>query len=129
MPGKANPVLSVLLRRHGLTAPGHAAILHVAAAAYVDERPDGAWHAEWDALRTLVRQTVVAASQAADLLEGLVVDTDRMAARVSEAASTLTAEQRSMGGAGDDPAAYLGATDHLITAALERAALLWKDLA
>ncbi|MCW2855466.1 MAG: pcaB [Marmoricola sp.] len=129
MPGKANPVLSVLLRRHGLTAPGHAATLHVAAAASVDERPDGAWHTEWDALRSLARHSVVAASQAADLLEGLVVNTDRMAERVVVAASTLTAEQRSMGGAGDDASNYLGAADQLITAALERAALVWRDLA
>lgn len=128
MPGKANPVLSVLLRRHGLTAPGLAATLHVAAATYVDERPDGAWHAEWDALRTLARHSVVAASQAADLLEGLVVDAERMAERVAGAAVALTAEQRSMGAADPHPAAYLGAADHLISAVIDRARLVWKDL-
>ena len=36
MPGKANPVLSILLRRHALAAPGLASTLHVAAASYVD---------------------------------------------------------------------------------------------
>jgi 3-carboxy-cis,cis-muconate cycloisomerase len=125
MPGKANPVLSVLLRRHALTAPGLASTLHVAAASYVDERPDGAWHAEWDALRTLARRSVVAGSQAADLVQGLVVDAPRMTLRAQEADETLRAEQRSVGGA-EPP--YLGATDLIIEAALERAAAVWKDL-
>ena len=42
MPHKANPVLSVLVRRAALTTPQLAATLHLAAAAAVDERPDGA---------------------------------------------------------------------------------------
>src|SRR6185436_4901385 len=41
MPQKRNPVLSVLIRRTALTAPGLSAELHAAAAAAVDERPDG----------------------------------------------------------------------------------------
>lgn len=126
MPGKANPVLSILLRRHALAAPGLAVTLHTAAAAYADERPDGAWHAEWDTLRTLARRSVVAASQAADLLAGLVVDVDRMSVRAGEVGETLTAEQRSMGGA-EGP--YLGANDLIIDTVLERAGRLWKDLA
>jgi 3-carboxy-cis,cis-muconate cycloisomerase len=132
MPGKANPVLSILLRRHALAAPGLAATLHTAAAAYIDERPDGAWHAEWATLRTLARRSVVAASQAADLLAGLVVEADRMGARAAENAETLTAEQRSMSGmSGRDGAAgaYLGANDLIIDTVLERAGRLWKDLA
>jgi 3-carboxy-cis,cis-muconate cycloisomerase len=144
MPGKANPVLSVLLRRHALAAPGLAATLHVAAGSYVDERPDGAWHAEWETLRTLARRSVVAASQAADLLEGLVVEAGVMTARAAAADETLRAEQRSMapfvgrdagGEAGADAGAdagaappYLGATDLIIDAVLERAATVWKDL-
>jgi len=133
MPGKANPVLSVLLRRHALAAPALAATLHTAAASYVDERPDGAWHAEWDTLRTLARRSVVAASQAADLLEGLVVDAERMTARALEADETLRAEQRSMAAAtgsernGGEPP-YLGANDLIIDNTLERAARVWEDL-
>ena len=71
MPHKANPVLSVLVRRAALTTPQLAATLHLAAADQVDERADGAWHAEWDTLRLLARRTAVAASQTAELLEGL----------------------------------------------------------
>lgn len=127
MPGKANPVLSILLRRHALAAPQLAATLHVAAGSYVDERPDGGWHAEWDTLRLLARRSVVAASQGADLVQGLVVDVPRMAARVAEAAETLHAEQRSMSG-GSASGPYLGANDALIDDVLERAARVWGDL-
>jgi len=73
MPHKQNPVLSVLVRRAALTTPQLGATLHLAAADQVDERADGAWHAEWDTLRLLARRTAVAASQTADLLSGLRV--------------------------------------------------------
>jgi 3-carboxy-cis,cis-muconate cycloisomerase len=78
MPHKANPVLSVLVRRAALTTPQLAATLHLAAADQVDERTDGAWHAEWDTLRLLARRSAVAASQTAELLEGLRVHPERM---------------------------------------------------
>ena len=71
MPQKRNPVLSVLIRRAALTAPPLAATLHAAAAASVDERADGAWHAEWATLRTSTRRTVIAGSQTSELLAGL----------------------------------------------------------
>ena len=85
MPHKANPVLSVLVRRAALTTPQLAATLHLAAADQVDERADGAWHAEWDTLRLLARRTAVAASQTAELLDGLRVHPDRMAANLAAA--------------------------------------------
>jgi 3-carboxy-cis,cis-muconate cycloisomerase len=85
MPHKANPVLSVLVRRAALTTPQLAATLHLAAADQVDERADGAWHAEWDTLRLLVRRTAVAVSQTAELLEGLRVHAERMAANLEAA--------------------------------------------
>lgn len=85
MPHKANPVLSVLVRRAALTAPQLLATLHLCAADQVDERADGAWHAEWDTLRLLVRRTAVAASQTADLLAGLQVHADRMADNLAAA--------------------------------------------
>jgi 3-carboxy-cis,cis-muconate cycloisomerase len=85
MPHKSNPVLSVLVRRAALTTPQLAATLHLAAADQVDERADGAWHAEWDTLRLLARRTAVAASQTADLLTGLQVHPERMAANLAAA--------------------------------------------
>lgn len=88
MPHKANPVLSVLVRRAALTTPQLAATLHLAAAEQVDERADGAWHAEWDTLRLLARRTAVAASQTAELLAGLRVHPDRMAEHLAAAERT-----------------------------------------
>ncbi len=85
MPHKANPVLSVLIRRAALTTPLLAATLHLCAADQVDERADGGWHAEWDTMRLLVRRTAVAVSQTAELVEGLVVHPERMAANLAAA--------------------------------------------
>jgi 3-carboxy-cis,cis-muconate cycloisomerase len=128
MPQKQNPVLSVLVKRAAVSAPYLAAQLHAAAASAVDERPDGAWHAEWAPLRTLGRLAVVAASQTADLLEGLEVRAERMAATAAAAADDLLAEQRAITGSSGELKGYLGATDALIDAALARAdAFLAKD--
>ncbi len=130
MPQKANPVLSVLIRRAALTTPGLAAQLHLAAASAVDERPDGGWHVEWAALATLSRHALTAGSQTAELLDGLHVDTGRMDAVVKQRSSALLAEQRSIQGlfgtgssrAPDfDPSHYLGATGALIDAIIARA--------
>lgn len=128
MPQKANPILSVLIRRAAMTTPGLAAQLHLAAATTVDERPDGAWHTEWPALAQLARRTLTAADQTAELLAGLHVDTGRMATLVQAAGSALLAEQRSLAGLVDDsaesdfdPTHYLGSTDAVIDEILGRA--------
>ena len=79
MPHKRNPVLSVLLRRSAIAAPHLAATVQSAAGLAVDERSDGAWHAEWPALQQLARHAVVTARLGAELLEGLEVDTSAAA--------------------------------------------------
>ncbi|MCH1867906.1 lyase family protein [Nocardioides sp. CFH 31398] len=119
MPHKQNPVLAVLLRRAALAAPALGSTLHLASATAVDERSDGAWHAEWETLLLLARRTVVAARQATDLLAGLRVDADRMAATLA-AADGVRSEQESMARlAGHAPeGAYLGAAGALVEAAL-----------
>ncbi|OBF75061.1 3-carboxy-cis,cis-muconate cycloisomerase [Mycobacterium sp. 852002-51613_SCH5001154] len=121
MPHKRNPVLSILIRRAALSAPQLAATLHTAAALANDERPDGAWHAEWDALRTLARRTVVAGSQCAELLAGLVVHADRMSENL--AAADVLGEQKAIADLAGRPASpsYLGAVDRLIDESLDRA--------
>ena len=96
MPHKQNPVLSVLIRRAALVAPGLGATIHAAAAAAVDDRPDGGWHAEWAPLRTLARQTVVAGRQTTELVTHLVVHRDRMRDIAAAAADDLLAEQRAI---------------------------------
>lgn len=93
MPQKQNPVLSVLLKRTALTAPQLAAQLHLAASLYVDERPDGAWHTEWSALRELARLTVAASSHAAELAHGLAVDPARMRANLDASGPAVLAER------------------------------------
>jgi 3-carboxy-cis,cis-muconate cycloisomerase len=78
MPQKQNPVLSVLIRSAALAAPGHLAQVQAAAAGAIDERPDGSWHVEWQALRQLLRLAGGAAAKLAELADGLVVHADRM---------------------------------------------------
>jgi 3-carboxy-cis,cis-muconate cycloisomerase len=124
MPHKANPVLATLVRRTALSSPALAATLHVAAADAGDERPAGAWHAEWDTLRTLLRRTVVAAGQTTELLAGLEVRTDKMAATLEAASDAVRSEQGVMADlAGHPPTGdYVGAADAFIEAPLARAA-------
>ncbi|OJZ69691.1 3-carboxy-cis,cis-muconate cycloisomerase [Mycobacterium paraffinicum] len=121
MPHKRNPVLSILIRRAALSAPPLASTLHTAAALANDERPDGAWHAEWDALRTLARRAVVAGSQCGELLAGLTVHADRMSETLDRA--DVFGEQEAIAGlAGRPPSpTYLGAVDRLIDESLDRA--------
>lgn len=116
MPHKRNPVLSVLVRSAALQAPLLGAQLHLAAAQAVDERPDGAWHAEWPALRRLLELTVTAASQAAELAARLEIDAAVMVRRVEDAADDLLAEQVGRG----KPADYLGAASTFIDSILAR---------
>ena len=78
MPQKQNPVLSVLIRSAALQAPGLASQLHLAAATFNDERPDGAWHSEWPALRQLLALALGAAGHLRELTEGLRVFPEAM---------------------------------------------------
>jgi 3-carboxy-cis,cis-muconate cycloisomerase len=121
MPHKRNPVLSILIRRTAIAAPQLAATLHTAAALANDERPDGAWHAEWDTLRTLARRTVVAGSQCSELLAGLEVHAARMAENLS--AADVLGEQRAIAELVGKPPSptYFGAVDRLIDESLARA--------
>jgi 3-carboxy-cis,cis-muconate cycloisomerase len=123
MPQKRNPVLSVLVRRHSMSAPLLAAQLHLAAAGAVDERPDGAWHEEWAPLRDLATRTLAAARQTTELLEGLEVHSLAMRANLDAALPGAIAERQSVRASlaapadpGDllDPTAYLGATERLV---------------
>jgi 3-carboxy-cis,cis-muconate cycloisomerase len=116
MPHKQNPVLSVLVHSASLQAPQLGAQLHLDAARSIDERPDGAWHAEWPSLRRLMELALVASSQATELLDGLEVDPRAMERRAREAADQLLAER---GGTGE-PGEYLGAAGSFIDTSLVR---------
>ncbi|MBA4866176.1 3-carboxy-cis,cis-muconate cycloisomerase [Streptomyces sp. PSKA54] len=77
MPHKANPVRSTLIAAAARRAPHLAATLYGSLAAE-DERPAGAWHAEWEPLRDLLRLTGGAARDTAELAEGLQVHPETM---------------------------------------------------
>lgn len=93
MPQKQNPVRSVLIRSAALRAPLLGAQLHIAAANAVDERPDGAWHAEWPALRELLRIALGAAAHGAALAEGLVVDEAAVARNLAATNGLIVSER------------------------------------
>jgi 3-carboxy-cis,cis-muconate cycloisomerase len=123
MPGKRNPVLSTLIRAAVLRAPQLLAGIHLAAAEATDERPAGAWHAEWPAVQELAWTSLVAGSQATELITGLRVDAHRMAATADAASATLLAERAAMtgGSAEGEVRDYLGAAGLLIDEAVARA--------
>ncbi|MEU4269915.1 3-carboxy-cis,cis-muconate cycloisomerase [Streptomyces sp. NPDC026092] len=77
MPHKANPVRAALVAAAARRAPHLAATLYGSLVAE-DERPAGAWHAEWEPLRELLRLVGGAARDAAELAEGLRVHADVM---------------------------------------------------
>ncbi|MDF6046350.1 3-carboxy-cis,cis-muconate cycloisomerase [Streptomyces sp. JH14] len=72
MPHKAIPVRATLIAAAARRAPGLAAPLYGSLAAE-DERPAGAWHAEWEPLRDLLRLVGGAARDGAALAAGLRV--------------------------------------------------------
>ena len=77
MPHKANPVRATLITSAARRAPQLAATLYGSLAAE-DERPAGAWHAEWEPLRDLLRLVGGSARDATELAEGLRVNADAM---------------------------------------------------
>ncbi|MCP2635718.1 lyase family protein [Microbacterium sp. HD4P20] len=96
MPQKQNPAASVLIRSAALRAPQLGATLHLASALAVDERPDGAWHAEWPTLRELLRLTLGATANAQRLVEGLHVDTAAVARNLAATHGLIVAERLSL---------------------------------
>jgi 3-carboxy-cis,cis-muconate cycloisomerase len=82
MPNKQNPVAAVAILGCAKRAPGLLATL-AAAGEQEHQRAAGAWHAEWEPLADLLTVTGSAASWAADLLGGLVVDKARMSANLA----------------------------------------------
>ena len=123
MPHKVNPVLSTLVRRAALTTPQLAATCTSPRPSRSTSDPTGPGTSSVDTLRLLVRRTLVAGAQTAELVDELHVDTDRMAATVAAARDDALAEQRTMAElAGHEPAGdYLGAAGALVDEVLARA--------
>lgn len=77
MPQKRNPAMSTLIRTAALQVPALTSILFGSMLAE-DERPAGAWHAEWQPLRDAILLVGGAADTAAELTAGLEPNPDRM---------------------------------------------------
>ncbi|MYT74464.1 MULTISPECIES: 3-carboxy-cis,cis-muconate cycloisomerase [unclassified Streptomyces] len=92
MPHKANPVRSTLIAAAARRAPGLAATLYGSLPAE-DERPAGAWHAEWATLRELLRLVGGAARDAAELTRGLVVRGDVMREHLALTGGAIVSER------------------------------------
>lgn len=93
MPHKQNPVLSVLVRSAANSAPGLLSTLYASASSAQDERPAGAWHAEWAAFSELLRLAGGAAECAAEMLESLEVFPARMRELLDGAGDALFSER------------------------------------
>ncbi|WP_405891178.1 lyase family protein [Streptomyces sp. NBC_00133] len=92
MPQKRNPVLATLIRTAALQVPPLATILLQSMAAE-DERPAGAWHAEWMPLRESLRLVGGAAHTATDLCARMVVDPARMRSNLETTGALMTTER------------------------------------
>jgi 3-carboxy-cis,cis-muconate cycloisomerase len=92
MPHKANPVHSVLVASAARQVPALASVLYGSLAAE-DERPPGAWHAEWQSLRAALRLVCGAARDTAEMVEGLSVDPGRMRHNVDATHGQIATER------------------------------------
>jgi 3-carboxy-cis,cis-muconate cycloisomerase len=91
LPQKHNPVRAVLIIAAAERAPGLVAtVFH--ATVQEHERATGAWHAEWETVRALLRLAGGAGHHAAQLLGTLSVDTERMSANLGSDGGLVMAE-------------------------------------
>jgi len=147
MPQKRNPVTAALIVAAAREAPGALAGLHLGLLAE-NERPAGAWHAEWQPWRALLRLAGGSAEATARLLTELRPDPAAMEATIRRDEGSLLAERlvgalrpelgtdaaaevREAALAGrlpellaehglDNPADYLGAAPEFVDRTLER---------
>jgi 3-carboxy-cis,cis-muconate cycloisomerase len=92
MPQKRNPVLATLIVTAARQVPAQVSVLAASMVAE-DERPGGAWHAEWQTLREALRLVGGAAFTAAELLAGLEVFPERMAANLALSDGAIVSER------------------------------------
>ena len=92
MPHKRNPVLAVGIAAAARQIPPLALVLFGAMAAE-DERPPGAWQAEWQPLRECLRLLLGAAASAAELSAGLQVHPAAMSRNLSLTGAAVVSER------------------------------------
>ena len=81
-----------MVRSAALQVPALATVLAQSMLAE-DERPAGAWHAEWQPLRDCLRLAGGAAATAAELAEGLVVFPERLRANLDLTGGAVVSER------------------------------------
>ncbi|MGW3490811.1 lyase family protein [Streptomyces sp. NPDC001054] len=91
MPHKSNPVRATLVAATARQLPYHAAQLYGSLVAE-DERPAGAWHAEWQTLREALRLAGTAAHEAAALTADLRAHPARMRANLGLTGGLIASE-------------------------------------
>jgi 3-carboxy-cis,cis-muconate cycloisomerase len=91
LPQKRNPVRAVLVLAAAERAPGLVGTVF-ATMIQEHERAAGAWHAEWETIRELLRVAGAAAHHAAVLLGSLQVDARRMAENLAADGGLVMAE-------------------------------------
>lgn len=128
MPHKQNPATSVLITAATQRVPGLVATL-LSAMPQAYERAAGAWQSEWQPLTELLRLSAAAAGRTRELLEGLRVHPDRMAANLDLTRGLVLAENAAghlMGALGRTDAQELVA--ELCRRAVERGSTLRAEL-
>jgi 3-carboxy-cis,cis-muconate cycloisomerase len=91
MPHKQNPVRAVRLVAAATRAPGLVSTM-LSAMPQEHERAAGGWQAEWETLPALIELTIDAARTAADALEHLEVDRNRMEANLASQGGVALSE-------------------------------------
>ncbi|MFE9394817.1 adenylosuccinate lyase family protein [Streptomyces flavidovirens] len=119
MPHKANPVHATLIVSAAHQAPALASVLVASLASAGDERPAGAWHAEWQPLRELLRLAGGAAAHAAELVAGLRIHPERMRENLGLTHGLIVSERVA---AALTPALGRARAKELLTAASRRTA-------
>jgi 3-carboxy-cis,cis-muconate cycloisomerase/3-oxoadipate enol-lactonase len=92
LPHKRNPVGAVLVNAATARVPGLVATV-LGSMAQEQERATGAWHAEWAPLREALTLVGGAAARTRNLLRGLEVHPERMAANLEATGGLLLAER------------------------------------
>jgi 3-carboxy-cis,cis-muconate cycloisomerase len=92
MAHKANPTRSVLVVSAARQLPGLLGTV-ASSGAEASERPAGAWHAEWQPLRTMLRLAGAAAERTADVAADLTFDTEAMSRNLGLLLAALGKDQ------------------------------------
>jgi 3-carboxy-cis,cis-muconate cycloisomerase len=92
MPQKQNPALATMIMSAARQAPAYAQLLAQSMLAE-DERSPGGWQSEWQPLRDALRLACGAATTAVQLVDGMRVVPERLAANLALSGGTIVAER------------------------------------